>query len=167
MAQQDLTLSLRMQVWSLASLSAWRIQRCCKLQHRWKMQLEAGVAVAVAQACSCSSNATPSPGTSIWCRCGCEGKKKKNHSIDSYEELFVAALLGKVWTCKKECPWAEFLICIIRWPLLTVLFMQLHSHIMLTDSFLHLLYSHTHPTLVFESFPNHTFLISIFVLLFV
>ena len=61
-----------MQVWSLASFSGLRIQRCHELWCRSQMQLRScvAVAVAVAVAGSLSSNLTPSLGTSICYGCG-------------------------------------------------------------------------------------------------
>ena len=45
---KDLTVSMKMQVWSLTSLGGLRIQPCCKLQHRLQKQLGSRVAMAVA-----------------------------------------------------------------------------------------------------------------------
>ena len=55
---------MTVKVWSLASLSWWRIWCCHELWH-----LGSGIAVAVAKAGSCSSHSTPSQGTSICHRC--------------------------------------------------------------------------------------------------
>ena len=62
-------------VWSLASISGLRIQRCPELCCRSQMCLGSGVAVAVAQACGCSSDSTPSLGTSI-----CHGYSPETHT---------------------------------------------------------------------------------------
>ena len=62
---KNTTVSMRMQVQSLASLSGLRIWCCCELQHRSQMQLGSGVAAAAAL------------GTSICHRCGPKKKKKK------------------------------------------------------------------------------------------
>ena len=67
---KDLTLSLRIQIQSLASPSGIRIGLCHKLQHRSQMQLRSSAAVVVAQVCSCSTDLTPSLGTSICHRYG-------------------------------------------------------------------------------------------------
>ena len=79
MAQRvkNLTVSMRMWVQSLASISGLRMQHCCKLWCRLQMQLGSGVAMTVVQACSGSSNSTPSPGTSMCYRCGPKRKKEK------------------------------------------------------------------------------------------
>ena len=61
--------SMRLWVWSLASLSGLRIWCCCELQCRSQMWLGPHVPVAVAQAGSCSSDLTPRLGTSICLRC--------------------------------------------------------------------------------------------------
>ena len=63
------TLSGRMSVQSLISLSGLRTWRCCKLQGRSQTQFRSGVAVAMMKASSCSSDLTPSLGTCICCRC--------------------------------------------------------------------------------------------------
>ena len=57
-------ISMRMWVWSLASLSGLKICHCCKLQ--W--------------CCRCSSNSTPCLGTSICCRCSHKKEKKINNT---------------------------------------------------------------------------------------
>ena len=61
----------------LASLSGLRIQPCCKLQPRSKIQLGYLVAVTVVLAGSCSSDSTPSQGTSICHKFGHRRKEKK------------------------------------------------------------------------------------------
>ena len=68
--------SMRMRVWSQASLSGLRIQCCCELC-RSQMWLRSGVPVTVAQAGSWSSNWPPSLGTSMCCICGPKKLKKK------------------------------------------------------------------------------------------
>ena len=55
-------ISLRKQVWPLASLSGLKIQCCSKLQRRSQMWLGSGVTVAVGKAGSCSSDVTLSLG---------------------------------------------------------------------------------------------------------
>ena len=67
--------TMRLRVWFLASLSGLRIQCCCELWCRLKMQLRSHVAVAVVQACSCSFDWTPSLGTSY-----AEGTALKNQN---------------------------------------------------------------------------------------
>ena len=74
---------MRMWVWSPASLSGLRIQRCGELLCRSQMQLRSGVAMAVAYGGSCSSSSTSSLGTSICCRCGLRQKRKKAQMIQS------------------------------------------------------------------------------------
>ena len=71
------TVSLRMWIQSLASLSGLKNLCSCKLQCRSQVQLRSGIAVAVAVACSCSSDLTSSLGTSICHRCGPKRQKKK------------------------------------------------------------------------------------------
>ena len=77
MAQQKQIwlVSMRMQVWSLASLSGLRIWCCHELCCKWWTWLGSCIAVAVAKASSYSSDWTLSLGTSI-CR-GCGPKKQK------------------------------------------------------------------------------------------
>ena len=71
------TISVRMQVRSLALLKGLRIQHCCKLWPRSQKWLGSGVAVAVAVACSSSSNSTPSLGLSYAADAAVRRKKKK------------------------------------------------------------------------------------------
>ena len=63
---------LRTGLWgpSLASLVELKIQHCCKLWPKLKMQLRSQVAVAVVYAGGCGSHSTSSLGTSICHRCG-------------------------------------------------------------------------------------------------
>ena len=70
--------TMRLQVWSLALLSGWRIQCCCELWCRSQMRLGSAIAVVVAYASSCSSDLTTRLGTSICRKCGTKKKKKKN-----------------------------------------------------------------------------------------
>ena len=77
MAQQ-VNMTVRLQVSSLALLSGIRSQHCCKLLCRWQMQLGSAVALAMALASSCSSDLTPSLGTSICLGCGPKKEKKKS-----------------------------------------------------------------------------------------
>ena len=69
--------SMRMQVWSLASLSGLRIRHCCELWSRSQTQLGSQVAVAVTKASSCSSDLTPSLETSICHQRSLKETKKK------------------------------------------------------------------------------------------
>ena len=69
---------MRMCVWSLASLSRLRIQRCHELWCRSQTQLRSGIAMAVPWASSCSSNSMPSLEISMYCRCG--AKKTPSHT---------------------------------------------------------------------------------------
>ena len=71
--------SLRTQVWSLASLSGLRIWCCCELWCRSQIWLGSGFAVAVVLAGSYSSDSTPSLGTSIIGQ-----KKKKKRKIRNF-----------------------------------------------------------------------------------
>ena len=64
-ALQTRLVSMRMWVWSLASLSGLRIQSCCELWCRSQMQLGSLVAVAMVQASNCTSDLTPSLGISV------------------------------------------------------------------------------------------------------
>ena len=52
--------SMRMWVWSLASLSGLRIQHCHELWCRLQMQLRSYVTLSGAEAGNCSSDSTPS-----------------------------------------------------------------------------------------------------------
>ena len=76
-------MSLRMRVWSLASLGGLRIWCCHELWCSSQMQLGSHIAVALVlvqnlwQAGSCSSDSMPSLGTSICCRCSLKNQKKK------------------------------------------------------------------------------------------
>ena len=70
------TVSMRMQFWSLASLSGLKIQHFHELCCRSQTQLESGVAVAIKQTSSYSSDSTPRLGISIFLSC-CPKKKKK------------------------------------------------------------------------------------------
>ena len=79
--------SMRMQVPSLASLSALRIWHCHELWCMSQTQLRSHVAVAVVQAGSCSSNLTPSLGTSICCGYGPKKKKKKKEKKKGNRQL--------------------------------------------------------------------------------
>ena len=74
--ETNLTMSMRMQVWSLASLSGLRIWHCHELWCRSQMWLGSQVAVAVAWASGYSFNLTPRLGTSICRECG----PKKTHT---------------------------------------------------------------------------------------
>ena len=67
--------SIRIQVWSLASLSGLRIWCCHKLWRGLQMRLGSGIAV-WGLGLSCSFNSTPSLGTLICHRCGPKKKKK-------------------------------------------------------------------------------------------
>ena len=72
-------ISMRMRVWSLASLSGLRIRCCHELWGKSRMWLRSGIAVAVTWAGSYSSSSTPNLGTSI-CR-GYGPKKIKQKFI--------------------------------------------------------------------------------------
>ena len=84
-AQQSQTqlMSMRMRVWSLASLGGLRNWCCCKLRCRSQTRLGSGIAVAMVQASSYSSDSTPSLRISICHGCGPKKtkKKKKNANI--------------------------------------------------------------------------------------
>ena len=69
--------SVRMQVWSLASLRGLRIQRCHELWCRLQIQLGSAVAVAVVETGIYSSDLTPSLGISMCHKCGPKKTKKK------------------------------------------------------------------------------------------
>ena len=70
--------SMRMQVWSLASLSELRIWYCHELWCR--LQTQFGSGIAVVKAGSCSSSWTPSLGTSICSEYGPRKSKRKNNN---------------------------------------------------------------------------------------
>ena len=72
---------MRMQVWSLTSLSGSGIWHCRELCCRSQTQLGSHVAVAVVWPSSCSSDSAPSLGTSI-CH-GCIPKKQKQNNYNS------------------------------------------------------------------------------------
>ena len=63
-------------VGSLARLSGLKIWHCCKLLHRYQMQLGSGIATVVVQAGSYLSDSIPSLGTSICLKCSTKKKKK-------------------------------------------------------------------------------------------
>ena len=86
--ETNLSISMRMQVRSLALLSQLTIQCCSELWYR--LQMQPGSGVAVAQASSCISNSTPSPETSMCCRCSPEKKKKarkRNYKLISLTNI--------------------------------------------------------------------------------
>ena len=68
---------MRMRVQSLALLSGWKIQHCCKRQLRLQRQHGSGFAASVVSASSYSSDSIPNRGTSIHHRHGPKKKKKK------------------------------------------------------------------------------------------
>ena len=72
MAQQKRIwlVTIRLWVWSLASLNRLRIWHCPELCCKSQMRLGSGIVVTVVQAGSCSSDSTPRLGTSICHRCG-------------------------------------------------------------------------------------------------
>ena len=72
---------MRLQLWSLASLSGLRIWHCRELWYKLQMQLRSGITVAVAQAGSYSSDSTPSLRTSICHRRGPKKRQKKINSV--------------------------------------------------------------------------------------
>ena len=78
-AQKVKVISVRIHVWSLASLSGLRVWPCHKLGHRLQMGLRSNVAVAMAQASICSCHSTSSLGTSICYRCGYKKFKTKKY----------------------------------------------------------------------------------------
>ena len=92
---QTQLVSMRLQVWSLASLTRWRIWHCSELWCRMQMWLGSFVAVAMVQASNCSSNSTPGLGTSMWCS---RGPKKQ----EKYVYLSVAFLYMNNALSKKE-----------------------------------------------------------------
>ena len=67
---------MRMRVWFLVLLSGLRIQRCCKLWHRWQMWFRSAL-LWLWHRPAYSSELTPSLGTSICHRYGPKRKKKK------------------------------------------------------------------------------------------
>ena len=71
-AVTNLTVSMRMQVWCLASLSGLRIWYCHERWCRLQTQLGSRIAVAVVWLDSCSCDSTASLGTSICFRCSHE-----------------------------------------------------------------------------------------------
>ena len=78
--------SMRMWVWSLASLTGLRIPCCHELWCRSQMWLESCVAVAAAKASSCSSSLTPRLGTSTHCELGPKRTKKKKRKKERKKE---------------------------------------------------------------------------------
>ena len=70
--KEPYTMSMRMRVLSLASLSGLRIQRCHKLWLRLQIQVQCGI--------SCSSNSTPS----IDRRYGHKKKTKRTYELTEY-----------------------------------------------------------------------------------
>ena len=107
--------SMRMWVWSLASLSGSDIWHCCELWCRSQTWLGSGVAVAVAQASSCSSDLTPSLGNSMCHGCGPKKQKKKKTKKNletQHQTTFVRREIslqrGKPQlTCSNTCIWKK------------------------------------------------------------
>ena len=101
--------TMRLQVWSLASLSGLRIQRCRELWCRLQTWLGSGVAVAVEKAGSYSSHSIPSLGTSMCHRYG--PKKKKINKIVKFLATYQA--LFYIWGIKQfrdsPCPCAVYI----------------------------------------------------------
>ena len=91
--------TVRLRVWSLASLSGLRIQCCSELWFRLQKWL--GSDTAVAWASSFSSNLTPSLGTSM-CH-GCGPKKKKEKALWKDEALWFSACEVK-WYHSEDVP---------------------------------------------------------------
>ena len=100
--------SMRMQVWSLASLSGLRIRHCCELWSRSQTQLGSQVAVTVTKASSCSSDLTPSLETSI-ChqRSLKETKKKKKKKRTELSYSYISWSLDTGCPKKEAWPWAR------------------------------------------------------------
>ena len=78
---------MRMQVQSLASLSALMIRRCHELQHRSKTRFGSSIAVDMAPAVSCSSDWTCSLGTSIYHTCS--PKNQNNNTATNKKPILV------------------------------------------------------------------------------
>ena len=101
--------SMRTQVWSLASLSGLSIWHCSELWCRSPTRLESGIAVAVVQASSYSSASTPSLGTPM-CQ-GCGPKKTKNNNNDLIiflHYLFKPAFMGCYLPApRRNKPWTK------------------------------------------------------------
>ena len=81
--------TMRLGVWSQASLSGLRIWHCRELWYRLQTQVRSGVAVAVAVASSYSSDLTPSMGTSICRRCSPKKAKKKKREREHFLSYFL------------------------------------------------------------------------------
>ena len=79
--------SMRVQVWSLGSLSGLRIWHCHKLWCRSQTRLGSGITVAVEYAGGCTSDVTPSPGTSICLRHGPKKAKKRKSVVLNRKSL--------------------------------------------------------------------------------
>ena len=84
--------TMRMQVWSLASLSGLRIWHCGELWCRSKTWLGSGIAVAMTLARGHSSDLTPRLGTSICHRCGPKKTKKKRKIFSLWCTLRIYSL---------------------------------------------------------------------------
>ena len=100
------TVSVRIWVQSLASLSGLGIWHCLKLQHRLQIWLGSIISVAVMQACSCSFNSTPCPETSICCRCHLKkGKQTKNSEqiILRKEKKFTPGRMTNISNKPRKC----------------------------------------------------------------
>ena len=82
---KDLTVSVRMQVQSLASLSWLRVWHCRKLWHRSWMQLRSDVTKALVWAGNCGSDSAPRPVTSIGCTYGHKWGKKGSSCLSTAE----------------------------------------------------------------------------------
>ena len=96
---------MRMQFWSLASLSGLRIQCFCDLWCRTQMWLGFGIAVAVARAGRCSSYSTPSLGTST-CR-GCSPNKSKKINKNKKGHLDLDVLCLECLQTIDPIPWQQ------------------------------------------------------------
>ena len=89
---------MRMQVWSLVSLSGLRIRHCCELWCRLQTQPGSGIAVAVVQARSYSSDLTPSLGTSCAVGVAQKKKRKKERKERDVEQFMILVSKGsKNW----------------------------------------------------------------------
>ena len=75
--------TMKLWVWSLASLSGLRTPKCCELWCRSQMRLGSSVAVTVAVASSYGSDLTPSLGTFICLGCGPKNQTKPKQNKKS------------------------------------------------------------------------------------
>ena len=96
--------TMRMQVWSLVSLSGLRFWCYCELWCRLEAKLGSCLTEAVVQTSSCNSDLTSSLGASICCRCTRkrEGKKKANYMKHACTDKTGQPMISERWEAKTK-----------------------------------------------------------------